>query len=106
AQRMGFATSFVVVSDNDLQFHRFDDVYRKVIAELGTSSCPRGALGDILDRWISTVEDSLISLGADPDAADFDAKVEEKLASEIRQLTKQAAPEDFARVVQAIFRAK
>jgi hypothetical protein len=32
----GFATSFVVVSDNDLHFHRFDDVYRKVMTELGT----------------------------------------------------------------------
>ena len=44
AQARGFATSFVVVSDNDLHFHRFDDVYRKVVQELGTSSCPRGAL--------------------------------------------------------------
>ena len=47
-----FATSFVVVSDNDLHFHKFDDVYRKVVQELGTNTCPRGALGDILDRWI------------------------------------------------------
>ena len=31
AQERGFATSFVVVSDNDLKFHRFDDVYRKVM---------------------------------------------------------------------------
>ena len=38
AQERGFATS-VVVSDNDLKFHRFDDVYRKVMTELGTSSC-------------------------------------------------------------------
>jgi hypothetical protein len=52
AQAKGFASSFVVVSDNDLRFHRFDDVYRKVMTELGTASCPRGALGDILDRWI------------------------------------------------------
>jgi hypothetical protein len=51
-RQKGFATSFVVVSDNDLRFHRFDDVYRKVMTELGTASCPRGALGDILDRWI------------------------------------------------------
>ena len=29
----------MVVSDNDLKF-RFDDVYRKVMTELGTSSCP------------------------------------------------------------------
>ena len=65
AQARGFATSFVVVSDNDLRFHRFDDVYRKVVTELGTASCPRGALGDILDRWIGRVEDSLIAAGAD-----------------------------------------
>ena len=57
AQARGFATSFVVVSDNDLRFHRFDDVYRKVMTELGTASCPRGALGDILDRWIGRIEE-------------------------------------------------
>src|SRR6267142_1674819 len=65
AQARGFATSFVVVSDNDLRFHRFDDVYRKVMTELGTASCPRGALGDILDRWIGRVEDALVAAGED-----------------------------------------
>jgi hypothetical protein len=53
AQARGFVTSFVVVSDNDLRFHRFDEVYRKVVTELATATCPRGALGDILDRWIA-----------------------------------------------------
>src|ERR1017187_7908876 len=38
AQARGFATSFVVVSDSDLHFHKFDDVYRKVMTELGTRS--------------------------------------------------------------------
>jgi hypothetical protein len=56
AQARGFATSFVVVSDNDLRLHRFDDVYQKVMTELGTASCPRGALGDILDRWMAAAE--------------------------------------------------
>ena len=74
AQARGFATSFVVVSDNDLHFHRFDDVYRKVVTELGTASCPRGALGDILDRWIGRVEEALIAAGEDDDATDFDAQ--------------------------------
>ena len=73
AQERGFATSFVVVSDNDLKFHRFDDVYRKVMTELGTSSCP-GALSDILDRWIARVEDALIAAGEDEDAAHFDER--------------------------------
>jgi hypothetical protein len=64
AQRRGFATSFVVVSDNDLKFYKFDDVYRKVVTELGTASCARGALGDVLDRWIGNVEDALIDASA------------------------------------------
>src|SRR6476661_6045490 len=55
AQKQGFATSFVVVSDNDMHFHKFDDVYRKVVGELSTSACPRGALADILDRWVGKV---------------------------------------------------
>jgi hypothetical protein len=42
AQARGYATSFVVVSDNDLRFYRFDEVYRKVVSELGTATCPRG----------------------------------------------------------------
>lgn len=38
AQAANFATSFVVVSDNDLRFHQFDDVYRKVMTELSTAA--------------------------------------------------------------------
>ena len=83
AQDRGFATSFVVVSDNDLRFHRFEEVYRKAVSELGTTTCPRGALGDILDRWIARIEDSLIEAGADEDARDFDDRVHARLAEEL-----------------------
>src|SRR6266508_3878465 len=86
AQARGFATSFVVVSDNDLHFHRFDDVYRKVVQELGTSSCPRGALGDIVDRWIGKVESALVDGGADDAAPDFDQKVQKRMGEEIASL--------------------
>lgn len=106
AQERGFATSFVVVSDNDLKFHRFDDVYRKVMTELGTSSCPRGALSDILDRWIARVEDALIAAGEDEDAADFDEKVQQRLEADLASLTGGQAPQDFIRVIQTIFRLK
>ncbi len=106
AQERGFATSFVVVSDNDLKFHRFDDVYRKVMTELGTSSCPRGALSDILDRWIARVEDALIAAGEDEDAADFDEKVQQRLEADLASLTGGHAPQDFIRVIQTIFRLK
>lgn len=106
AQRLQFATSFVVVSDNDLKFHNFDEVYAKVVAELGTASCPRGALGDILDRWIGKLEDALISADADPDAPDFDAKVSARLQEELVGMTGGKAPGDFVRVIQRIFTLK
>lgn len=106
AQKLGFATSFVVVSDNDLQFHRFDDVYRKVVSALGTASCPRGALGDILDRWIGKIEDGLISTGADPDASGFDAKVASKLAEELTAMVGNQAPAEFVRAIQKVFELK
>jgi hypothetical protein len=106
AQAKGFATSFVVVSDNDLRFHRFDDVYRKVVTELGTASCPRGALGDVLDRWIGTIEEGLIAGGADENAEDFDGKVRRRLDEDLMAATGGNAPQDFVRAIQAIFDLK
>lgn len=106
ARARGFATSFVVVSDNDLRFHRFDEVYRKVVSELGTSACPRDALGDILDRWVARVEDALIATGADDTAPEFDARVRDRLRDELFSRTQGKAPQDFVRVVQAIFDAR
>jgi hypothetical protein len=106
AQARGFATSFVVVSDNDLRFHRFDDVYRKVMAELGTAACPRGALSDILDRWIGAVEERLVSGGADEDAPDFDAQVRRSLEDDLASMTGGQAPADFVRVIQTVFALK
>ncbi len=106
ARARGFATSFVVVSDNDLRFHRFDEVYRKVVAELGTSACPRDALGDVLDRWVARVEEGLIAAGADEDADDFDDRVRVRLRDELFSRTRGQAPQDFVRVVQAIFDAR
>lgn len=106
AQTRGFVTSFVVVSDNDLRFHRFEEVYRKVVTELSTASCPRGALGDILDRWIGHIEDGLIDAGADENADDFDDQVRTRLDQELASLTGGKAPQEFVRVIQTIFDLK
>lgn len=106
AQHKGFVTSFVVVSDNDLHFHRFDDVYRKVVQELGTNQCDRGALGLILDRWIARVEDAMVDGGANPEDADFDLQVQQRLDEELASLTGGQAPEDMARVLRTVFALK
>ena len=106
AQAQGFATSFVVVSDNDLHFYKFDDVYRKVVQELGTASCPRGALSDIIDRWIARVEDALIAGGADEDSDGFDEQVQKRMDEELASMTGGKAPDDMARVLRTIFDLK
>jgi hypothetical protein len=66
----------------------------------------RGALGDILDRWIARVEDGLISAGADENAADFDEKVHNEIQLSLVSMTGGQAPEDFVRVIQTVFRLK
>jgi hypothetical protein len=106
AQAAGFATSFVVVSDNDFHLHKFDDLYRRVVQELGTSTCPRGALSDIVDRWIANVEQALVDGGADDGAPDFDEKVQKRIESDITSLTGGKAPEDLGRVLREVFRLK
>ncbi len=106
AQKMNFATSFVVVSDNEFRFHRFDDVYSKVIAELGTAACPRGALGDILDRWIGSIEAGLEDTLGETDDATFDKHVLEKLEENLVSMTGNQAPADFIRVIQKVFELK
>ncbi|MFV1968213.1 MAG: BREX system ATP-binding protein BrxD, partial [Pirellulaceae bacterium] len=70
------------------------------------ASCPRGALGDILDRWIGAVEEALINAGGDDGADDFDEKVRKRLNEDLVSLTGGKAPEDFIRVVQTVFDLK
>lgn len=106
AQRRGFATSFVVVSPNDLKFHRFDDVYNKVVSNLSTVSCERQALGDILDRWVGSIEDKLVSIGVDEDSEDFDAQVNKRISDDLASMTGGKVPTDFVRVIQTVFTLK
>lgn len=106
AQAANFATSFVVVSDNDLHFHKFDELYRKVVSGLSTPACAQGALGDILDRWIGGIEEGLLELGVSDDDPSFDEKVLAKLDEQLAGLTGGLAPPDMIRVIRKIFELK
>lgn len=100
-----FATSFVVVSDSDFHLHKFDDLYRKVVAGLSTPACPEGgALGDVLDRWIGSVEETLVQTGTREDDPSFDEKVLAKLDE--RLVSIPGIPPDMSRVVRRIFELK
>jgi hypothetical protein len=106
AQQRKFVTSFVVVSPNDLHFHKFDQLYRMVVSGLSTPACPRGALGDILDRWIGGIEEGLTDLGLPDDDPSFDEKVLAKLDEQLVALTGGLAPPDMIRVVRTVFELK
>jgi len=106
ARDQGFVTSFVVVSPTETKFHKFEEVYHKIVTELSTGTCPRGALADILDRWIGRVEDALAEAGLDEDADGFDQQVRARIAEDLESMTRGAVPGDFVRVVQTIFDLK
>src|ERR1700690_1572914 len=92
AKERRFATSFVVVSDNDLHFHKFDELYRKVVSGLSTPTCAQGALGDILARWIGGIEEGLVALGMREGDPAFEATVLAKLDEHLVALTGGRAP--------------
>ncbi|MFA5852842.1 MAG: BREX system ATP-binding protein BrxD [Spirochaetales bacterium] len=105
ALQRNFAVSFVVVSPNDTQFHKFDEVYHKIVSGLHTPMAASGALEDAIDRWIARIEDQLTEEIGDA-APDFDAKVKARFDAELVEMTKQAAGNEFINVLKAFFEAK
>lgn len=105
ALKQNFAVSFVVVSPNDTQFHKFDDVYYRIVSALKTPLAESGALEFAVDRWISRIEDSIADEIGD-DADDFDAQVERRFETELSGLSQNAAGNDFINVLKTYFEAK
>jgi len=105
ALQENFAVSFVVVSPNDTQFHKFDEVYHRIVSGIKTPMAAGGALEDAIDRWISRIEDSLADEIGD-DAEDFDAQVKVRFESELSDLTKESFGNEFINVLKAYFDAK
>jgi hypothetical protein len=105
ALRQNFAVSFVVVSPNDTQFHKFDDVYHKIVSGLRTPLATSGALEDAIDRWIARIEEQ-IAAECGGDAPDFDDRVKARFDTELAELTKEATGSEFIAVLKAYFEAK
>jgi len=105
ALKENFAVSFVVVSPNDTQFHKFDDVYYRIVSGIKTPMAASGALEDAIDRWIARIEDQLADEIGD-DAEDFDEQVKLRFESELSDLTKEASGNEFINVLKAYFDAK
>jgi len=105
ALKENFAVSFVVVSPNDTQFHKFDDVYHKIVSGLKTPMASSGALEVAIDRWIAHIEDRLADEIGD-EAEDFDDQVKIRFESELSELTKEASGNEFINVLKTYFECK
>jgi len=87
ALNRNYAVSKVVVSPNDTHFHKFDEVYARIVGNLQTSLAKGGgSLGDCIDRWIAKIEDRLISEGQDEDGHDFDNLVKQRFDQELADI--------------------
>lgn len=106
ALQQNFAVAKVVVSPNDTQFYKFDEVYARIAGNLQTRMARGGALADCIDRWIAAVEEALVSEGLDEDAPDFDDKVQQRFEAELSELGKEEAGADFIAVLRHYFRLK
>jgi hypothetical protein len=105
ALQRNFAVSFVVVSPNDTQFHKFDDVYHKIVSGLRTPTATGGALEDSVDRWIAKIEDRLSEEIGEDDPG-FDDAVKGRFESELSELAQNDTGVEFINVLKAFFDAK
>lgn len=102
AMAAGWATSVAVVSENDLRLWRFDELYRRIVADLATSTSTRGALGDVVDRFFAGVADRAEKTGTATDGTPTAAA----LLAELRGRAGSELPLEMGRVLQAIWAAE
>jgi hypothetical protein len=70
ARKIGFVSTEVQISETETPLHRLETVYRRLNERLSTSDTPQGALGNIIDRWIFTLEEDVLAGGSvDPNDA-------------------------------------
>ena len=105
ALEQNYVVSFVVVSPNDTQFHKFDEVYHKIVTNMKTSLVNGGAFENCIDCWISNIEEQVIDeVGLDH--PDFDEKVKNKFDSELLSLKNISMGNEFINVLKVFFDAK
>jgi hypothetical protein len=92
ARKMGFASTEVQISETETPLHRLETVYRRLNERLSTSDTPQGALRNIIDRWIFTLEEDVLAGGSvDPnDASALLTKSNELLERRLVEVSRTA----------------
>lgn len=63
AQRKGFATAEVQISETETPLHRLETVYRRLMERLSTSDCEQGAARSLIDSWFYVLEEDVLAEG-------------------------------------------
>jgi hypothetical protein len=64
ARKMGIASTEVQISETETPLHRLETVYRRLTERLATADTPQGALRNIVDGWIYTLEEDVLAEGS------------------------------------------
>ena len=80
--------------------------YRELMKNLASKASPDGgALPKLIARWISMMQDELISEGVSPDHPRFDDLMTRKVSDTMRELEFLVGGFDFARVITTYYKA-
>jgi BREX system ATP-binding protein BrxC/D len=83
AQRAGFATSEVQISETETPLHRLETVYRRLMERLATEAASGGAFRSIVDGWLYVLEEDSLAGG------DFDDENDPRLQEAVAELMEQ-----------------
>jgi len=83
AQRDGFATTEVQISETETPLHKLETVYRRAMENLRTHDCQQGAFRHIVESWFFSLEEEVLDEGR---VRESDA---EGLADAVAQLLEQ-----------------
>ncbi len=64
ARSAGFATSEVQISEGETPLHHLETVYRRLCERLTTADTPGGALRAVVDSWLFTLHEDVLSARA------------------------------------------
>ncbi len=106
AQKMGFASAEVQISESETPLHRMETVYRRAMENLQTREWESGAFRALVDKWFFALEEEIFGRG------DVDAKNGEAVSLAVGDLlerrlaTVSATQAQFAACLRAAYAAR
>jgi P-loop Domain of unknown function (DUF2791) len=92
AQRQGFATAEVQISETETPLHKLETVYRRLMERLSTSDCEQGAARSLIDSWFYVLEEDVLAAGkvSASDSKELLAQTNELLESRLARISRTA----------------